>query len=78
MSYDLGSKSMDPKPSADDVSLLERLNALKPSTIQLERRKCVFGPYRWYSCGFADRKTEYHSERTRRTMLQLQACKNAF
>ncbi|KAL1960783.1 hypothetical protein VTO42DRAFT_6613 [Malbranchea cinnamomea] len=34
---------MDPRPSDDDISLLNRLNALKPSTVQLEHRKVPYG-----------------------------------
>jgi hypothetical protein len=36
-----GLQSMASEPSDNDKSLLERLNALKPSTVQLERRKSV-------------------------------------
>lgn len=33
--------NMDDEPTEADRKLLERLNALKPSSVQLDRRKCA-------------------------------------
>jgi hypothetical protein len=42
--FDAALRKMGDEPSETDKALLERLNALKPSSVQLERRKCVTVP----------------------------------